>query len=792
MNSRTKIFLVLALALVFCFVLAGMAVAAPAMTVNADGYDYSCAEKENVSYTFDITGINIVAACFTDPSQPSTIVITLPAGFSFTAAQIAGLSLPVKLYVTEDNQWYFAQPTPVISGSTATITIPMLPIADANNKHVTQIKIGDDKQDLRLINPCVEVDTSKEFDVWINTKCPPSVNVKGSILIKEAPKTVIITEISSPQVACSAITVKGRVYKCNDKDWACKPVKVYITKPDCKTVLIGPVNATTDGFGWFGTNPEVSINTPDCAGEYRVLVVAETPCGDVVSACEPITVVAKPPAKLQWYKHNPAVPGEWEPICDTTQLFKACNRLKVELRDSCPCPNPCNDGNMAVAGQGGVKVDLTGIVQGSSPQIVGVHFFANENDCNTDTPQINSVTIAQGTSSVEVWAKPIVDGNVVIEGRNPGLTPDSFVAHVGISVINQVYLELKTKLVQDLTRAGWPVQGSVWLDPDWCAACGSDNFTVMVEFQKVVPTDPKGKLTVTWDTYLKTDYLSTGANGSGATYLHKNAQAPGNPCKSHFYIYTTDFKIPDGCEPNTPIGSLEVRVKVTCDTTQVTYVTNWQSLELVTPVELKRSLAADTWQVLSTPKYLAGASGADGNLADLLGNNFSVAYCYLNGVWYNITNQSVKPLQAYYVKTKQRAKYEDDDYYTANYIYKRYTQPSQTIPRVIDLAAGWNNVGVSEPAEEIVEIVPDLCIQPEYVNRYVAPLCKLCKKIVNPKLGNIAEFQVLGIGDDGLEGDVAYGWYEESIYVFNGDAYWLWVDGAGKLVAEALPPLIDP
>ena len=788
MNSRTKIFLVLAMALVFCFTLAGVA-AAQAMTVNAGGKTYSCAEKENVSYTFDITGLNIVAACFVDPSQPSTIVITLPEGFSFTAEQIAGLSLPVKLYVAEDAQWYFAPPTPVIDvpNRKATITIPMLPIADANNKHVTQILIGDANQDLKLINPCVEVDTSKEFDVWINTKCPPSVNVKGSILIKEAPKAVIITEISSPQVACSTITVKGKVYKCNDKDWACKPVKVYITKPDCKTVLIGPVNATTDGFGKFGINPLVSIDTPACAGEYRVLVVAETPCGDVVSDCDQITVVAKPPAKLQWYKHNPAVPGEWEPICDTTQLFKACNRLKVELRDSCPCPNPCNDGNVAVAGEGGVKVDLTGIVQGSSPQIVGVHFFANESDCTTtNTPQINSVTIAQDTSSVEVWAKPIVDGNVVIEGRNPGLTPDSFAAHVGIAATNEVKLELKTKLVQDLTRAGWPVQGSVWLDPDWCAACGSDNFTVMVEFQKVVPTDPTGKLTATWDTVLKTDYLSTGANGSGATYLHKNAQAPGNPCKSHFYIYTTDFKIPDGCVPNTSIGSLEVRVKVTCDTTQVTYVTDWQSVSLINPVELKRTLAADTWQVLSTPKYLAGAGGADGNLADLLGNNFSVAYCYFNGVWWNITNQWVKPLQAYYVKTKQRAKYGDGNSYTANYIYKRYTQPSQTIPRDINLAAGWSSVGVSEPVNS-----PEgsgLCIQPELAYHYVVPLSKFCKKIVNPKLGNIASFQVLGITDD----DAPMGAPDNFNSVFNGDAYWLWVDGAGKLVAEALPQLIDP
>jgi hypothetical protein len=370
---------------------------------------------------------------------------------------------------------------------------------------------------------------------------------------------------------------------------------------------------------------------------------------------------------------------------------------------------------------------------------------------------------------------------VAIEGRNPSLTPDSFVAHVGMLATDQVKLELKTKLVQDLTRAGWPVQGSVWFDPDWCAGCGSDNFTVMVEFRNV------NGLTATWDTVLKTDYLSTGANGSGATYLHKNAQAPGNPCKSHFYIYTTDFKIPDGCAPNTPIGSLEVRVKVTCDTTQVTYVTDWQTVSLINPVELKRALAADTWQVLSTPKYLAGAGGADGKLTDLLGNNFSVAYCYLNGWWNNVTNSSVKPLQAYYVKTKQRAKYGDVDSYTANYIYKRYTQPSQTIPRVIDLVAGWSSVGVSEPVNSPPE-GSSLCIQPEFAYRYVVPLSKFCKKIVNPKLGNIAEFKVLGITDD----DAPMGAPDNLNSVFNGDAYWLWVDGAGKLVAEALPQLIDP
>jgi len=769
-GKPVKLLVVLALTAVLCLAFAAAASAAPAVTVNADGQTYTCSMKDDVSFTFDITGLNSVAACFTDPNQKATITIDFPAGFDLTPA--TGLTVPLKVYINTDG-WYYAQPTPVIDAvyGTATITVPILPISNPNTKYVNRIIVGDENQDLKVDVDCFN-DGDQNIDVKLKTKCEAAINMVGSIYVYDVPWTIGIDSITpSPILACDTITVKGRVYDCKGADWACKDVVVTLGE--------NSVTVVTDGFGAF----EATLPTPATAGNYTVYATAATAqCGITASTYQDITVIAKPPAKLQWYKF---IDEAWEALCDETQVKKECTLLRIELRDNCPAENKCNGGNVAVAGAGGVKVDLTAIVKGSSPPDVGAHFYETDVNCANDTNQIGTITIPAGASYIDVWMKPIVNGFVVVEGRSAGLTPDSFDAHVYTD--GMVTLKLTTKVADENNnpRAGWAMQAAAWLDTTWCNNCANKDFNVMVELRNVSPN-----LTATWGNALTLDYGVTGPNGSGASYSHSQYKDPDNDCKSHFYIYANPVGDVD-CKFS---GSLEVRVKVTCNATGITYASPWKTISYTTPVELARELRYDSWQTLSTPKWLVGA----GNLSSVLGGtNYKIAYTYFNGKWYQVTDANrLTPLYCYYVKMKQGPT-PDADICTANYIYKRTTSPSGIIPPTRPLVAGWNAVGVAEPICHTDEYgdfeCGDCYYQPEEVYRWLGSLCTLCKKVVNPGnelgknlLGNLADFSNLTVSAGTEE---AWDDDPDNHDVYNGDNYWLWLDGPGTIVAETAQDL---
>jgi len=747
-GKPVKLLVVFALTIALCFALAGAASAAAAVTVNADGQSYTCSMKDDVSFTFDITGLNSVAACFTDPNLPATIKVDFPAGFDLAPAQ--GLSVPIKVYVNESG-WYFAQPTPAIdlANGIATITIPILPIPNANSSFVSRIIVGDANQDLKVDVGCFN-DGTQNISVTVATKCAAPQTITGGITVYNVPYSIEGVVLPQNIYACDSITVTGRVYDCKGNVWVCKNVTVSLAGQS--------VTVQTDGFGWFTT----TIPTPAAAGPYVLTVSAGTAmCGTTVSENYPVTVLAKAPAKLQWLEANGT------PICDEIQMNKECTELIIQLRDNCPVDNQCNGGNVATADKD-YAINLTAIIKDSKPPVVGAHFFATSTDCANDTNQIGEITIPQGATQISVWIKPLVDGYVVVEARKPGLTADSFTAHVYQE--GNVTLKLTTKVadVNNTPRAGWAMQAAAWLDSKWCNDCASKDFSVMVEFK-----DVSSNLTATWGNTLNLDYGLTGPNGSGASYSHSQNMDADNNCKSHFYIYANP--VGDvGCEFN---GSLKVRVKVTCNATGITYAAPWRTINYTTPVELARELRYDSWQTLSTPKMLAGA----GNMPSLLGSNYSIAYVYDGGKWINVGTYSVKPLFCYYVKMKQGPN-PAADAYTANYMYKRTTSPSGMIPPTRALPSGWSSVGVAEPIDD-----GNCYEQDEYMHRWLGSMCTLCKKVVNPGnelgnnlLGNLADFKAQAIGDDGFEGD--NWWGEENVY--NGDNYWLWLNGPGTIAAD--------
>ena len=750
-GKPVKLLVVFALTIALCLAIAGAASAAPAVTVNADSQSYTCSMKDDVSFTFDITGLNSVAACFTDPNLPATITVDFPANFDLTPAQ--GLTVPIKVYVNESG-WFFAQPTPVIdtTNGKATITVPILPIPNANSSFVSRIIVGDAKQNIKVDVGCFN-DGTQNIKVIVATKCAAPQTITGGITVYDIPYSIEGLSYPATIYACDSITVTGRVYNCKGEVWVCKNVTV--------TLAGQSVTVQTDGFGWF----TATIPTPAAADEYTLTVTAGTAmCGTTVTLNQPITVLAKAPAKLQWLE------ADGTPICDAIQMKKECTELIIQLRDNCPATNPCNGGNVATAPTNYV-INLNAIIKDSIPPVVGAHFFANSTDCANDTNQIGEITIPQGASQIAVWVKPIVDGYVVVEARKTDLTADSFTAHVYQE--GNVTLKLTTKVadVNNTPRIGWPVQAAAWLDTDWCNACNKD-FSVMVEMKNVSKT-----LTATWGNTLTLDYGLTGPNGSGASYSHSQYMDPDKNCKSHFYIYANPVGDVD-CDFT---GSLDVRVKVTCNATGITYATPWQTISYTSPVELARDLRYDSWQTLSTPKTLAGT----GNMPSLLGNNYSIAYVYDGGKWINVGTYKLKPLYCYYAKMKQGPN-PAAEAYTANYIYQRTTSPSGMIPPTRALPSGWSAVGVAEPSNG------DCYNQDEYIYRMLGSMCKLCKKVVNPGnelgnnlLGNLADFKALAIADDSQDL-----FNEDPDHeVYNGDNYWLWLDGTGTIVAETGPDL---
>jgi hypothetical protein len=342
-----------------------------------------------------------------------------------------------------------------------------------------------------------------------------------------------------------------------------------------------------------------------------------------------------------------------------------------------------------------------------------------------------------------------------------------------------------------IARGGWVYQEAIWLGEELCEC--AENMTVMVEFQN------ETNLTATWATYFTTAYNYTAPNVSGQTYSFGQFNTE-KACKTHFYIYPKAFQLcPDPCgavdECGDPIisecapdcdwtGSLEVRVKVTCATTGITYASDWQTINFVTPVEDYRHLAADKWQIISTPKALAGT----GDLNFLLGTDKVMsAFYYNNGAWQSGAG-TMLPLYSYYVRTAQAdCSSLNATGYDANYVFRRTDRLSQTVPPTRTLYPGWNFASPGIAPDET-----ECTTEPDTVYHWLGSACNLCKKVYNPGTvtGNLAPWTNLAIDDDAGVNPLALA--DMAMPVLNGDGYWLWISGTANntLVADTATELL--
>jgi hypothetical protein len=798
---------------------------------------YCCCD-EDVIYTFHLTGFSLLAHCLMQPSSPVTITVDVPAGFDLTPT--TNLTVPIKFYVLEESKWYFAQPTASIVGNQITFTLPYLPVT-SESYTITQIIIGDRNQHILLDNPCAG--GTFDFVIQVHTQCDNLI-IHKPIIIADGPRTIEFISVNEqsilpvPEVtACTDATVTGRVYTCSGQPWVCDNVDVWFSDPcvgcsedECGgPALTGTVRVQTDAFGDFTATlpaPPVSNTDYDAAcGTGTTYKINAKPFVDPAIYCETeafctdVTVVPNTPAKLQWLVDTQD--GPFVPVCSGVQMQKdQCQLVRVYLLDNCDVPNACSDhtGNIAPAEVDRI-VYLSGIVSNeecttdTAPPLVGAHFYATCPDLNYEgVTQINQVTIAQGSCYAEFFVVPIVDGYVKLtatsEFPNPAFNADSICAHIyNLTDPSDPVNLVGTTMVPDhdgtYPRGGWVYQEAIWLESELCPC--AENMTVQVEFRhETTPLIDENTgeiivgygLTATWDTSFNATYNYTGRYDSGDTFSFGQFNTD-NTCKSHFYIYPKAYSMcADPCgavdECGKPVlsectpacdweGYMAVRVKVTCTTTGLTYASGWQEIRFASPVEDVRQLAADKWQIISTPKTLAGT----GDLNFLLGTgNVKAAFYYNNGSWAAATGP-LTPLYAYYVRTAQAdCNIKNQDGYNAKYIFKRATLIGDTMPPSRPLAAGWNFVGVAAPPDG------DGCATEEYlVYHWLGSACNLCKKVYNPgaTTGNLALWNNLAVTADG--GNIL-SWVDSLEPVLNGDGYWLWTSGTGSLAADTAPELL--
>ncbi len=831
-NFPKRILVILSLVAVCCFAFAAVASAdtTATLTVAADGNTVAtCVYQDDVCFTFEAVDGKTSAWCLVQPDDLVKIDITLPSGVT---PDVANRTIPVKIQLS-NGEWVYSQPTASVNSQVVTLILPALVIDDAENVKISNWIIGDVEQNLNADILCV----SGGFSLLIDTHCG-NITATDSITWL---KKLDVEFLQAPYTAmsCDKVTVTGRVYDICGDPFVCEYVEVWISEAcdECGEAdgcdgpaLTGIVRTITGGSGSFTatltTPDEANLDYNNCNGTtpYKInvkpVIDPDLYC-EQETKCTDLTLEPNAPAQLQWAYLNSDT-EKWEPVCDGLQMaIDQCQPMRVYLLDSCGVTNACDGdiiGNVTKATVDR-QVYLTGIESQSDtecvdtvPPLVGAHFYL-PGEC--DGNQINQIIIPTGSCYAEVEVQPLVDGYVKLTARSDfpaALTPDSVCAHI----YDPMSVELVgTALVtddEDAPRGGWVYQEAIWLGEELCEC--ADNMSVMVEFQNA------DGLTATWSPVFNDTYDYTAPYVSGDTYSFGAYKQADNECKSHFYIYTHPFEMyEDPCgavdECGDPIireggpdcswtGSLEVRVKITCATTGITYASGWQTIDFATPLEGARHLAADKWQIISTPKTLAGT----GDMNFLLGaGNVKAAYYYDNGTW--TTPTVLKPLTAYYVRTAQAdCNIQNQEGYYATYIFKRSNTLGGTIPPTKTLVAGWNlvspaagpgylealgiDVFSNQQWMEIFEEFTGVELAPCYLEfesacEWLGTTSTMCKKLYNPgdSSGNLAPFNNLTIATDSLLGDLS-----SVPPVFNGDGYWLWTAGEGTLVADTALDLI--
>lgn len=511
-------------------------------------------------------------------------------------------------------------------------------------------------------------------------------------------------------------------------------------------------------------------------------------------------------------------------------------------------------GNLTtVKDAGGLKVCL--VAYDGDKEVAGIFKDAQGNE-------ITHIYIPQGETGICVKFYPKKLGDLTIEGRSI-INNNKSVARCEATVneATQAQLDITAKAVKDVNGtknvpvAGWPLSAAIWLKDNNIDIGASEDYDVYVSLRSVddgndanwaeeSPEEFCPPSCATWDTVLNTTFGFDGRyDGQGEIYDETHSSLLCEPpichpwdkythpyctVKSHFYVYPS---------ASCACKEIYVQAKLVGKTTGNVILTNTVKVgPFADPVDLKRVLNADTWQVLSTPQELVGSGGMDSLLPE---SSFTDILTYKNYGWSSLApNEPLDPLFAYYVKTAQRATQASPNCYVAKYTFKRVANPGEDIPPTRTLVQGWNLVGVAMPSEmtlpPAIEIdIPFNCpvpncdspncegypcaklYQPEFLGKMLGTTCEACKKTYNPggagldiivtpvpdvpplsvvgfdgdpnKMANLAGFTAADVSQGTLEA-----WALDPLYlVFNGDGYWVYMTKTQTLAAEVGQSMFD-
>lgn len=515
---------------------------------------------------------------------------------------------------------------------------------------------------------------------------------------------------------------------------------------------------------------------------------------------------------------------------------------------------------------GGLKVDLVAyqISYDGWKEVAGIFKDAAGNE-------ITHIWIPQGQSGICVTFYPKKLGPITIDGRSI-INMNRSIARclVVANEPTQAKLDITAKVVKDIIYgtdidgdpiithdvpvAGWPLSAAIWLKDD----AGNDihatqDFDVYISLRSANDGNDENwaedsvdefcaASCATWDTALDVTFNKAGLyDGRGDIFTPDHTTLLCKVChpwdkythpyctvKSHFYVYPSVSCV---CQP------IFIQAKLVGKTTGRVILTNTVQVgPFADPVDLKRVLNAETWQVLSTPQELVGSGGMDSLMPT---SSFTDVLTYKDYQWYSLgPSDKLDPLFGYYVKTKQRAVETDPNCYVAKYIFNRVTDPGMDIPPTRTVVQGWNLIGtalpdkISLPPAETISLSGDFwnevpcdsgncegyptakLIQPEFLGNMLGTTCEACKQVYNiggPGLGITIDVNTQTLntdiilnGDPNSKANLA-GFTAASIsngninqfalnplyLVFNGDAYWLYMTKTQELAAEVGQSLVD-
>lgn len=819
-----KLAVALSIMVLFCFVFAGAALANPPMDIDPDQVKANKTDE----YTFIIKDLNINAANFYNKG----LNITFDGDFDLS--QSAGKAFFIEATLkgegggTEVKQM---QVVPEINGNTATFVIQSANLE--KEVYIKKLVIND----LIVKSPC----KAGEYNVKVWHDLDDLLTTYNSIRVVDTITKIEITDIITSQgngvaKAGTPITVNGRITaNCGDEPWKFSSWDVWVGVYDLKSrKAIVPVEGdcpppcptyTEDGrpvgvemelektsVSWDGSSPyatfTATVTAPGYeyknlgewtneyvigAGTYDVMDNYTIPSSVLVPEAGGSVIITSDPVHFNY------IPAE--PVCfnltgpDTMKLNKM-EDLTITLKDKY-----CNNAS-AVKDE---KFDLAAFTEGEgersrSNSVLAGRFY----DFKTGE-EISHVYIGEGQKSVKVKFRPIVDGPIVIEARNENLTSnihDVLTATLYANVQNDwgtpsLQIDPAAPSESGDPLFGWLLKGKYWIE----SPGATETYRAYVDIKG--PNGnyffdlngngiyDRGEEWAKWDTEANDCYMATGRfMGHNLCQPWDTMEHPFCTTKKDFYIY-----------PNPKLKaellgrSLSVTVVIP-DNVNIGASNTVTVGPFVDPVELTRNLEKDTWQVISTPKYLAkpavdGQCNGYGNFADLGLKPGSIdVLAWFDGGWnFAFGDDALSvvpdPLVAYYVRMHQMTTPGDTQPVVAEYIFARTAVPGESVPPTRLLGLGWNSVGVSVQ-DRNVGLLPiytqpgNIAYQSDYMYRFLGTVLDGAKIVYNPVLGNLAEFGTIAVSDGSAES-----WALDPVNAaLNGDCYWIYMKTAEELAGN--------